>query len=896
MAKKKTLIIDDSELLVRKLRQRFKRNYLDLFGDNDRWDYSYIQNNLKDKLRPYQEETLFFFHDCQSNSKTELNFRHLMFNLATGAGKTMLMAATMLYLFKEKGFQNFLFFVHTDGILQKTIDNLVNTGSSKYLFTQVIEIDGRDIKIEQVDVFPKTPNDNTIYLKLATINKVHLDLNIQKENAITFEDLQDIPLVMLADEAHHYNAATASTKKEKEDAGKWERTIEKLLNINNCNRLLEFTATIDLSNEDLFNKYKDKIVQRYDLRKFMEDGFSKKVMLLQVNQDDKTKMLDAILLSQYRKLIASKNGILSFKPVIMFKSNQIDVSIDKHEEFNQVINDLTVEQITNHLQDKQKVLSDKPASIWHKVAKFYGELDLQDVLLGIKKDFNELNIINANGKEMIDESNAKILNTLEDANNPFRVVFAVAKLNEGWDVLNLFDIVRISEKAVSTSASTNQEAQLIGRGARYFPFFYKNEKLGKRRFDNQNTELAILEQLHYHTINETSYINNLNNSITQTRLLTSLDGSEQVFTVKVKESFKKTLAYQEGKLYRNRTKSVSPKERTLYSYTDKDIFLSYKIADESLLSEIQNLNLANFKSKSVKVETLKAGRSYFRKAIQRLKFYQFSNLKRYFPVLNSIDEFIMDYLSSIRVQVTIPEGLNLSELTPKERLNLLEEALAKIAINITKNYQKATGTKVFYGTALNEIVKDYEIKVEDSTDNISQKITAKNMIGKKWFVYDNAVLNQLEHQMLSDMHEVISKLEVKYRDVYLIRNDERSSSFKLTEFDGVRGFMPDFILILSNDNEQTFYQVILEPKGEPYYLQDKWKENMLEQMNGEDIIIEESDRVRLVGVKFYRQFNDGTTDFTQEFFDDLAKKIFDGKSLIESKSTLIDDKQGLLFD
>lgn len=37
------------------------------------------------------------------------------------------------------------------------------------------------------------------------------------------------------------------------------------------------------------------------------------------------------------------------------------------------------------------------------------------------------------------------LQHLEDENNPIRAVFAVQKLNEGWDVLNLFDIVRLYE-------------------------------------------------------------------------------------------------------------------------------------------------------------------------------------------------------------------------------------------------------------------------------------------------------------------------------------------------------------------------------------------------------------------------------------------------------------------
>ena len=51
-------------------------------------------------------------------------------------------------------------------------------------------------------------------------------------------------------------------------------------------------------------------------------------------------------------------------------------------------------------------------------------------------------------------------------------------LNEGWDVLNLFDIVRLYDirdgKTPKTGfvagKTTNTEKQLIGRGARYYPF------------------------------------------------------------------------------------------------------------------------------------------------------------------------------------------------------------------------------------------------------------------------------------------------------------------------------------------------------------------------------------------------------------------------------------------
>lgn len=891
MAKRPTITVDDGKLLVGKLRKRYIESH-ELFGESVEWDNTYIQNNLKDTLRPYQTETLEFFHDSQTNPKSDTNFRHLLFNLATGAGKTMLMAAAILYLFKEKGCQNFLFFVHTDGILQKTIDNLINKGSSKHLFAENIEINGRRIQIEKVNVFPKIPDSNTIYLKMATIGKIHSDLNTPRENTVTYEDLKDMSLIMLADEAHHYNALTLSTKSDKQKANAWEKTINKILSSNDKNRLLEFTATIDLTNKQLFDKYKDKVVQRYDLKKFMQDGYSKKVMLLQVTQDDHSKMLDAILLSEYRKLVAIKHGILGFKPVVFFKSNTIATSLIKNEEFERLITDLTIKHIQDHLQNKKKLLADKPTSIWHKVAQFYQGIDLQEVLTGIKQSFNKFNIINANSSDFIDVSNAKILNSLEDLNNPFRVVFAVAKLSEGWDVLNLFDIVRISENASKTSNATNQEAQLIGRGARYFPFNYQDEKTTKRRFDNLNHELAILEQLHYHTINETGYINNLNNSLSQAHLLTSIDGNEQVLTAKVKDSFKKTPIYLQGKLYQNRTAKNTQKERTLETYSAKEIFLTYNITDESLLTEINNSNLINLANSNAKVELLQVDRVYFRKAIQRLKFYQFSNLKRYFPHLTSIDGFIQNELGDIEVKVTIPNGLSLTEIAPKEKLYLLETALGKIADSIRKNYHKAIGTKTFYSTALSQIVKDYDIKIDHSTQYINQKITEKSMIGKSWFIYDKAILNQLEHLMLLDIESIISKLKEKYSDVYLIRNDERSTSFKLTEFNGVRGFIPDFILILCSEEEHLYYQVILEPKGESFYIQDKWKEEMLGQMN-KDTIIEDSDNVRLIGIKFYRQCNDGNHDFSQDFFNDLSEQVFDNKTLFKTNTTLLNSQQDL---
>lgn len=167
---------------------------------------------------------------------------HVLFNMATGSGKTDLMAGLILYLYQDWGYQNFLFLVNTNGELNKTIDNLTNTGSDKYLYSRQIEIDGERIEIRQVDSFPKTQSKNTIYLKLATVQRVAADIYTQKENAMGEEDYARNKVVILGDEAHHYSA---STKSEKETEQSWEKAISTILNANKDNRLLEFTATID---------------------------------------------------------------------------------------------------------------------------------------------------------------------------------------------------------------------------------------------------------------------------------------------------------------------------------------------------------------------------------------------------------------------------------------------------------------------------------------------------------------------------------------------------------------------------------------------------------------------------------------------------------------------------
>lgn len=125
----------------------------------------------------------------------------------------------------------------------------------------------------------------------------------------------------------------------------------------------------------------------------------------------------------------------------------------------------------------------------------------------------------------IDSDKQIRLNSLEDKDNEIRAIFAVDMLNEGWDVLNLFDIVRLYDTRDARNGApgktTIREAQLIGRGARYYPFVVDNpEQKYVRKFDNnENEELRLIEQLHYHSASNPKYIQEIRQALVTSGLM-----------------------------------------------------------------------------------------------------------------------------------------------------------------------------------------------------------------------------------------------------------------------------------------------------------------------------------------------------------------------------------------
>ncbi|GAB6713128.1 DEAD/DEAH box helicase family protein [Streptococcus uberis] len=869
----------------------------DLFNIHQSYEIpEYINRNLIHNLRYYQDEAIRYYHFSRTQIKPSP--QHNLFNMATGSGKTDLMAGLILYLFAEFGYQNFLFTVNTNSVLMKTKDNLVNKNSDKYLYQNKIEIAGKIISILDVETFPKIQQNNTIYIKFSTVQKISDDLFVLKENSMGISDYETHPVVILADEAHHYSA---NTKSEKDSENTWESAISKILHArdNNVdkNLLLEFTATVDFDNDNIYNKYSDKVVYHYPLNKLMLDGYSKKVKRIETSASDKEKMLNVVLLSQFRKYKAYSEGVsTTFKPVILFKSPKVSVSLEANAIFNQIIQNIDTKQIIEFIA-KQQLMDSSNSSALSIAYNYYLEnkSQLPNIIRDIKHDFDPRNILNANDSSgnLLEKGYYQALNTLESPNNLYRVVFAVAKLTEGWDVLNLFDIVRIEKEAATNKKATMAEAQLIGRGARYYPFELNNKKSYIRRFDNDvNEKQLFLETLHYHTMNEPQYLKQLVSSLKQMDLPTGRDKKNPLIEIKVKPSFKKTDAYKKGKIYYNEVVELpddwfdSLDKYGIHHKTDISRVINFgsreiSYRDINIISETKTISMGNIDVR------------YIKKAIQRLEFYKFSNLKKYIPLLKSMNEFIYDknWLNAkeLKLFLTVPRTYKSQDITTDDKLSVIVDLLKEYETRIKSGYITKRGTNRFIGYPIKDYLTNYNKSVPeyDTINLFNDKIQkiAVYEIEDDFYIYEKAIVNQLEYELIERIKAQVFDIKRKYnKSVFLFRMDEnmhresiKSEKLKLHQFGSrekrsggitethIRGFQPDFILFLENEN--FYFQIFIEPKGMSgdRYISELWKEELLLYINDHEAELEfesEDHNVKIRGLKFYTK-GDGQNSIQQ---------------------------------
>jgi type III restriction enzyme len=803
------------------------------------------------KLRDYQVEAFARFSHCQKNDFPNKAYPlHFLFNMATGSGKTLIMAGLILYLY-EQGCRNFLFFVNSTNIIEKTKDNFLNPLSSKYLFNQEIFINNRRVHVSSVENF-EAVNPHDINICFTTIQKLHSDLTTEKENAITFEDFRKHKVVMIADEAHHLNI---KTKSQLEIFESWENTVERIFNQNEDNLLLEFTATLEYARPTIVDKYCNKVIIRYDLLQFRNDRFSKDVVIVQSDFDLKERILQALLLSQYKQEVAAKYRI-NLKPVILFKAQRtIAQSQENKANFHKIIDNLTAKQIAGIRK------SDIP--IVQRAFRFFADNSISDEQLveRLKREFHTDFCLSVN-EETEKEQYQILLNSLEDKTNHMRAIFAVQKLNEGWDVLNLFDIVRCYEVRDTgwqkLGSTTISEAQLIGRGARYFPFVLPehNDRF-RRKFDGDLAhELRVLEELHYHSINDSRYVAEIRTALIEQGMM-----DEQVVErrIALKASFKKTQFYKYGLIYVN--ERLKNDYQNIKSFADLGvnrknyghaIATGHGGADAVLANRRQRVVVTGETRKDVKVKDLES--NIVQSAIARNPFFTFASLSRYFPNIASMQEFITSdsYLGGL--EITFQGDLNLLEENKVEKLAAMVGLLNQIEVEIRQQITDYWGSKEFRRDWVHERFTDKILKF--SKDNVRGKDDTQFeqfVSGKDWFAFNTIYGTSEEKAFVRMLDRQMSKLAQQYDEIYLVRNE---GHFKIYNFSDGQAFEPDFVLLLREKSGALLtYQLFIEPKGKYLKEHDHWKEAFLKEITAEFgnkiLKFEDKSKYRLIGVPFY---------------------------------------------
>jgi type III restriction enzyme len=810
---------------------------------------NWIIDNLKYSIRPYQEETLkrYLYLDHEDFEEKPKKPYHLLFNMATGSGKTLIMASLILYLF-EKGYRNFLFFVNSNNIIQKTKDNFFNSYASKYLFNEKIIFNGKEVLIKEVDNFEEV-DDHNINIKFTTIQQLHIDLNNTKENSITYEDFKDMKIVLIADEAHHLSSATMNNG---ELFGSWEGTVLEILKQNFDNILLEFTATLDYENRDIIKKYQDKIIFKYDLSQFRIDKYSKEINLIRSLFDEQDRIIQTLILNLYRQEIAALNNI-NLKPIILFKAKKtINESERNKEKFHNLIDDLSMGIIEN-------IKKTSTVPIVQKAFNFFEEknISIDEIVKRLKANFKFENCLSANNDAEA-EKNQILLNTLEDENNPIRAIFAVQKLNEGWDVLNLFDIVRLYEtrdgKDGKPGKTTLSEAQLIGRGARYYPFsFEEGQDKYTRKYDNDiSNDLKILEELYYHTKEDSRYISELKTALIESGVY---EDDENLINkkLKLKSNFKKTEFYRDGYVFFNKKKPRSFDK--IKSFADLGVrktnyrhVLSSGVGKmSSAFLELESLvsNIEEIENKEVKLSDIP--KHIIRFALSQNPFYYFQSLSHYFPTIDALSSFIdsKDFLSGLEITF---KGTHkrLQNISNFDFLQALNGLLQSIETDIKSNTTEYEGSE-YINQPIHQVFKDKEIKLRKDSERADGQ---ESFVSEKpWYVY-NANYGTSEEKKFVDLfagrYEGLSQ---KYENIYLIRNER-----ELKIYDKLgRAFEPDFLLFCKQQKgkEMTF-QVFIEPKGKYLTGYDKWKEDYLKELGNEQKVIKiNTDTYLITAVPFY---------------------------------------------
>ncbi|UUD35774.1 DEAD/DEAH box helicase family protein [Mycoplasmopsis caviae] len=756
--------------------------------------------------------------------------------------------------------------------------NFTKKESIKFLFSDRIVIDGKYVPINVVETFQESEKDS-VNICFNTVQGIKSSLNLLHEGRLDISDFENDKVVLIADEAHHLNTTTIKDKQENEDNQTWEDIVYKMFLTNKDNVLLEYTATCDLRDPNVEAKYKDKIIFNFRLKEFREAGYTKEFSNNQNNGDKFTRTLQALILSEFRKLMFESKHI-SIKPVVLLKSKTINDSKTFYDEFFEKLKSLDLATI-------QSIKSGANSNVFLANAfDFFAKNRLTDTKLIdlLKIDFSEEFSVNMN---KLDPENENIVNNLDEKDNKYRLIFIVDKLTEGWDVLSLFDIVRLYDTRQggakgTVSKYTISEAQLIGRGARYHPFKFESDQVPeKRKYSNViGTPEAICETLIYHCMQDSRYIEELKRALIETGLTPAEETIEVHYCLK--DSFKKNPIYRTGYIFVNEKVEKSRNSITSLPSAIRNLIISFNCYSFSsqtglLFERTSEHSLTRKEVCTKKMSEIDLSILYksYRKFSASLGF---DFLKSKFPNLNNIEEFLTSdsYLGNIGIIFYQFDG---KIVTREDQLKACEKVMEQVSSFVSKIQVTYEGTKEFRAVPINEkitnLVRKYSKDRLDfnngegipQNDKCIDEKYRYDVTDKDWYVFNNNYGTTEEKLFIKYFASKIDSLRKIYDKIYVIRNEKQ---VKVYSFENGEAFEPDFILLLIKKKQpkNLYLNIFVEAKGGHLLEKDSWKGEALKEFSKSAVPIvkfADDNDYKIWGTPLFNQ--DNTLDDFNEYFD-----------------------------
>lgn len=352
----------------------------------------------------------------EAGVRTAAGAPELVFQLATGVGKTRLMGAIIAYLFRAGQTRNCVILAPRKAILEK-FERESQTASSKYLFLDAALVPEPNLCYRStLESFTPDPDRLNVFI-LSPQTITGSDRRFARGDdfrSSTLEYLRGLnDLIVCIDESHHLG------RQSDEDVAAWRQAVAQL------NPRLQFGFTATVPRADAAN-----VLYSYDLPECLREGLYTKAVKMWVEpaQDDISEdewdrvTLDFALQRLEAKRLAMKDYCERHRENVFVEPVLLVAARDTEH----------AEQVGEWLRDRR----------------------------GLAQD--EVHI--AHSHRTPSEAELEKLVAIDRPGNRIRVVVNVFQLSEGWDVTNVYVVAPLRAMATFQNA-----VQTMGRGLR-LPF------------------------------------------------------------------------------------------------------------------------------------------------------------------------------------------------------------------------------------------------------------------------------------------------------------------------------------------------------------------------------------------------------------------------------------------